>query len=869
MKAFTSLILLGIFTFTFSWKLKAQDLGLQTIYYGPFQGNAIEWLQSSQTQNKIRFSYRNQDLKAVKKYTIADSIRIETMLSIICADMALQYRYLGNGIVILQPLGKSKGMVLSGFIRDSESFNPLPSAAVIHAGTGKTVYSNEDGYFIMNIDLDTGKVLFQYLGYEPFLFEILKPRDKFLNIYLKPGVSLSEAVITGKKDSTFFRQHGHYAVFNDEVRRKLPSLLGNADALNNIGLLPGIHSLRDISPGIIVRGGGPDQNLILLDGVPIYNPSHLFGLVSVIDGSLMQTMSIYKDAFPANFGGRLSSVMDVRTRNGNMNSYKSRINASMLMMGAEIEGPIIKGKSSFLLSARRSYSDLWLNAIRRTNLLRDFETEPGYFFFDINFKYIHHFNPHSFLNVSFHSGSDRGGIKNNFESKDSNQLKESSSFKMRWTNQVGQIKWTYAPGSKSIHQFSAFFTDYQVRYNDYYRSEITLNQKLSSTTYNLEYISGIRDIGLKTESTIQFNERHHIMFGATGTAHAFRPGTNKYFFENSDQISIDTFNGIPDINSLELNLFVSHVYRPVKKIKLETGLHQALYFLDQKQLKALQPRFSSEFQLTKNIQWLMDASRMVQFIHLLPNNNLGLPFDIWLPVTGNLKPFSSWQFSTGSAIKFNKWEYQTDLFYKKQTDLLEFREGANIILASGNWEKELTAGNGIAKGWEQMIRYQDKKNAFWLSYTLSKSDRIFEQINGGELFPYKYDRRHQFTLVASRTFNKYWHGSINWMYLSGNPVTIPEYQYVVDLEGNTYPIELLGKRNNYRMPAYHRLDISFNKTKEKKWGQVMWDFGVFNLYNHYNPYYLYFGYAENGERVLKLRSLLPAIPSVSFTAIFK
>lgn len=869
MKAFVSFLFLFLCFIGFSQNLQAQDYPLKAYYYGPFKGSAIEWLESSSIQNKVRYNFRNQDLKSNQKYSVIDSIKIEDMIKQICFDLKLNYKYLGNSIVVLQAVHKSKGMVLSGFVRDNESYDVLPSALLLDIHTGKTVFADEEGHFIMHLDFDTGSVLFVYSGYEPFLFKIRKPGDKVLNVYLNPGVSLGEAVITGKKDTVFFRQYGQYFVFNDEIRSKLPSLLGNSDALNNIGFLPGIHSMRDISPGIIVRGGGPDQNLMLIDGVPNYNPSHLFGLVSVLDGSMLQSMKVYKDAFPANYGGRLSSVMDVKTRNGNMSSYRGKANLSVLMIGAEIEGPIIKGKSSFLLSARRSYSDLWLNGIRKTGLLQGFETEPGYFFFDINFKCLHHFNPHSFIQVSMYSGSDQGGVRNNLEIKDSNGLKELSSFKLRWNSNTGQVKWTFAPKSKSLHHVSAFFTDYQVRYNDYYRSEIILNQKTVATTYNLEYLSGIRDIGLRSESNFQLNEKNHLSSGAVAILHQFEPGRNSYFFENSDKISIDTFNGIPDIQSVEINLFASHKYKPEKNVVLEAGLHQAFYLFQQKQLKALQPRFASEIKLGKNVSWLLDCSRMVQFIHLVPNNNLGLPFDIWLPVTGNLKPFSSWQASSGFFVHLNKWEYHVDVYLKKQTELLELRDGANIILASGNWEKELTAGNGQTQGVEQMIRYQDKKNTLWLSYALSKSDRSFSEINGGEIFPFKYDRRHQITFVATRAFSQKWNGSLNWVYLSGNPVTIPENQYVIDLEGNTYPIELLGQRNNYRMQAYHRLDVSFNKTITKKWGHVVWDFGVFNAYNQYNPYYLYFGYAENGERVLKLRSLLPVLPSVSFSAQFK
>lgn len=834
------------------------------------KADARELIQLVERQSGLKINYRSQDLRNLGRFQLPDSIWVSDAISILCRAAELEVKVLSQNQIVLVKVKKKASRSLSGFIRDSESGIPLPGAYIVDLKTGKTVYANEEGFYHLHVNDDSIFLQIFFSGYTSNYIRQGLEKSRVLNIALNPGVLLKEAVVEARRDSQLFIQHDHFTVLSNQTQKRLPALLGQNDALNHIGLLPGIHSLRDIHPGWIVRGGGPDQNMILMDGVLIYNPTHLFGLISVIDGEIMQSMRVYKDAFPAGYAGRLSSVLDVKLRNGHLNKLKFTTSLGLLSMGLVIEGPIKKGKSSFLISSRRSITDLWLIGLQSPiENYSGINANPGFFFYDVNLKLNHQFNAHSYLQLSAYTGADRGGVKTSIEVADSTNLTEITNFRTVWQSHHANLKWVYHPKSRILHQSNLYISDYSSSFRDFYQSTQIVQQKNSELLYELRYSNGIRDLGFKYEAQLELNQKSQLRWGFWGVQHRFNPGTNRYVFQRSGQDPVDTSSSFRNVQATELNVFISHNLQIKRRWKLEYGVHQSFYRIGEKWYGAPQPRLASSFMILPGLIWLADISRMVQFIHLLPNNNLGLPFDVWLPVTEKLKPFNSFQVSTGMKGKYKNWELNLDVYQKWQSQLLEFKDGANLIFSSENWENELESGNGLIRGAEIMIGHQNKKHKFWVSYALSKSERIFEKINDGEAFPYKYDRRHQFTLAFSRNLSKNSNINCNWVYLSGNPVTIPEIQYVIDLEGNTYPVELIGKRNNYRMPAYHRLDISYNRSYEKKYGIWNLDFGVYNLYNQMNPYFLYFGYNSNAERSLRQRSLLPILPSFQIKYQFK
>lgn len=831
------------------------------------KGNSYEVFNCIEKQIHVDFSYRISDDYGKNIFFTPDSCTLQEALTIIKSQLQVDFKVVGTETILLLPMSKEKReMIISGFVSDDESAIRLPGAIIKNPKTGKMTVTNDDGYFNFRLEADTATLLISYVGYQTTFLKIEKPKSHLFNIFLKPGTMLKEAMVFANRDSVYINQLTQYTDLRDELQRKLPFILGRGDLLNSVGLIPGVYSVRDVSPGLFVRGGGPDQNLILLDGVSVYNATHLFGLVSIFDSDVIQTAHLYKDAFPANFGGRLSSVLDLKTRSGNSKKFKLKTNAGLLAAGFAVEGPIIKDKFSFLVSARRSYTDL---LIRNYNKLiqNDASATPAYYFYDINAKLHFRFNGHSYATLSLFSGADRGSVQNRVSLSDSTKLSEISRSTISWNTNNAVFKWCYTPKGSVFNTFSISYNRYQLKFNDAFSVSHVKPQE-QSLSYNFSYLSGIEDFGLKNET--DFNLGNHLKFktGFNALVHNFQPGRNTYNYQNNKVINIDTSSGVPFIRSSELQLFIQSDYT-FKKFNVNCGIQHAVYYVDNKFYQALQPRLSLNYKLSKYISLMADANRMVQFIHLLPNNNLGIPYDIWLPVAQGLKPLLSDQISVGLLARRGAWSYYSDIYFKQQSNLLEFKDGANIVYASENWASELTAGKGKVRGWEQLIKYNHEKWIFLGSYALSKADRTFSAINNGKVFPFKYDRRHQISAAIVWQKSDKWTFSATWFFLSGNPVTIAEDKYLLNLEGQPVNVELISTRNNFRMPDYHRLDLAAIRKVSTKKFDAFWNFGLYNAYNHQNPYFLFFGYSKEGKYVLKQRSLLPVLPTFSFNISWK
>jgi hypothetical protein len=452
---------------------------------------------------------------------------------------------------------------------------------------------------------------------------------------------------------------------------------------------------------------------------------------------------------------------------------------------------------------------------------------------------------------------------------DQSNLRENSVAGLNWANTNAVIRWNYAPGKGQFNNISVFYTRYQLRFSDQYSFSKQDKGIEVSNEYRFVYKSGISDFGLKDEFDILLNEKNTLKLGGAVTRHHFNPGDNSYSYQSNGIANLDTVSGFEDIVSHDVSIFAQHIYSLKNRWNVQSGIRHSYYFIGNKIWQAFQPRLAVAYKLSKRFQILADAARMAQFIHLLPNNNLGLPNDVWFPVTEKLHPFISNQSSLGVKFLSGSWTITSEVYYKQFKDLIEFRNGANLVLSSSNWEREVVKGDGRAFGWEQLIRYKKNKLSAWVAYTLSKSERLFEDINNGRWFPYKYDHRHQVSLAGVYQINDHLSVSAAWIYLSGNPVTIPESRYFIEIEGKPVPVEILGPRNNYRMPDYHRLDLGCSYAKKKKWGESIWTFSIYNAYNQMNPYYLYFGFNQDGQRVLRQRSLLPVIPSCTYTLRLK
>jgi hypothetical protein len=629
--------------------------------------------------------------------------------------------------------------------------------------------------------------------------------------------------------------------------------------LKVLQLLPGVKSGGEGSSGLYVRGGGPDQNLILLDGAPIYNASHLFGFFSTFNADAIKNVELTKGGFPARYGGRLSSVIDINMKEGNMRKYNVEGSVGFIASKILIEGPIFKDKTSFLFTARRTYLDLLLGPIIGAATIGG--GSGGYYFYDLNLKVNHKFSDKDKLFLSLYKGLD-----NFYFSTGAATGETSYGGYIKWGNAIGSARWNHVFNSQLFCTTGLAYTQYLFGLGQ------ELKDLKNDTKESANYFSGINDWAGKINFDYMPNPNHNVKFGTNYIYHTFKTGAEQYKTSGFDR-NIDSISGNPDIFATELNLYAEDDWRINPKLKINVGIHAAGFLVQNSFYKSLQPRFTGRYLLPNN--WSVKASyaSMMQFIHLLSNSNVGLPTDLWVPATKLIKPQQSYQGAFGFAKSFknNAFEFSAEGYYKEMKNIIDYLDGANFIGGSNDWEKKVAQGIGWSYGAEFLIQKKKGKLNGWIGYTLSWTNRQFTQINEGKIYPYKYDRRHDISIVAIYKLSNKLDVSSTWVYGTGNAISLPlqSYAAVVDPGSSlNNEVQYYGGKNNYRMAPYSRMDVSVNKHKKKKWGRVTWSFGVYNLYNRQNPYFLYFARNDFGVQQLKQVSLFRLIPSISYSFKF-
>ncbi|HIP37559.1 MAG TPA: TonB-dependent receptor [Crocinitomix sp.] len=673
----------------------------------------------------------------------------------------------------------------------------------------------------------------------------------------------------------------------DKVK-SLPVLLGETDIIKTAQLMPGIQSGSEGSSGMYVRGGGPDQNLILLDGVPIYNANHLFGFFSVFNADAINSVKIIKGGFPARYGGRLSSVIDIRMNEGNMNEYHGEGSIGIISSKFMLSGPILKGKTSFMISVRRTYIDLLMRPIISSinQSSSNYKAGGGYFFYDINGKINHTINKKNHLYFSAYTGKDKFYIKDEYKFYDYDSLKyryNTTDGKIQWGNQIFALRWNHQYGPKLFSNLTLHYSNYKF-VTGFEDTEFIDGKKDSPIYFNsFEYLSGIQDWGGKLDFYYYPNPKHKIIFGIGDTYHTFSPGIATSVFQTGSAISDTTF-GSSKTYSHEFYGYIEDDYSITKKLSVNYGLHFSNLYVNQTYRKSLQPRIAANYILDENSSVKLSYSSMTQFLHLLSNTSVGLPTDFWVPATDKTPPQRGHQIAAGYTRDLGKgYNISFEGYYKIMKDIIAYKEGASFLTVGKDWQKIVEIGRGWSYGAELLFEKKIGKITGWLGYTLSWTWRQFDNINFGEPYPFKYDRRHDISLALTYDINDHIDLGVVWVYGTGNAVTLPIQQYQELVEpysannygyywGNT-AVQYYEKKNDFRMPAYHRLDIGVNIHKKKKWGEATWSYGLYNAYNRQNPFYIEYGYLQNDfspnpQKVLKQRSLFPIIPSISYSFKF-
>lgn len=764
----------------------------------------------------------------------------------------------------------SQEYTIHGYIQDSESKEKLLGVNVYETDQFTGTTTNNFGFYSLTLPAGKHTIVYSFVGFQSDTLEVSLNSDTTITINLKNSLTLSEFELVATEQEKV-NETTQMSTIKVPIRmvEKLPVFLGEKDIIKTLQLLPGVQSGSEGSSGLYVRGGGPDQNLLLLDGVPIYNASHLFGFFSTFTPEAVNSVSLTKGGFPARYGGRLSSVIDVRLKDGNQTEFKGEATLGLVSSKLTLEGPLKKDKSSFIISARRTYIDLLAKPIIKASSPPGTNQDVGYYFYDLTAKVNYTLNKNNRLFVSGYLGNDKAysNIDEQWQ-QGGDDFGSSINADLEWGNRILAVRWNSILNKKLFANTTLTYS----KYNFYIDNQFTenINQE-SISDFGINYNSYIQDYTLKVDLDYIPNTKHYLKMGIGDTYHTFLPGVTS-FNQSTDTLDFDTTLGAKNTKAHELYVYLEDDFKVNHRIKTNLGLHISSFILSNDAYFSVQPRFSALYKLNETSSLKASFSTMAQYVHLLTNSTVGLPTDLWVPSTENVTPQRSMQVALGYARTIGtKYEFTAETYYKAMDGLMEYKEGATFFGNNEQWDNKVLQGKGESYGLELFLQKKTGKTTGWIGYTLAWANRTFEELNFGNTYPYKYDRRHDLSIAITHQINEKWDVGAVFVYGTGNSISLATTQFNAFSNFSWWggqQVEYFKERNGYRAPNYNRLDIGFNNTKTTKWGERIWSYGVYNAYSRLNPFYLYWGNDINGNRELYQVSLFPIIPSISFTAKF-
>lgn len=796
-----------------------------------------------------------------------------------------KYKIVGNQIVIvIDEYSQSEEMItISGYLTDGQSGESLIATNVFLYDKSAGTTTNEYGFYSLTVPKGTQRIYYSYLGYDVDIKEISLTRDTTISVEMKPSALLNEVLIL--ENSTIKIEETAASIVEIPLDRLngIVSVAGESDIMRVVQNQAGVNSGADGFGGLSVRGGSVGQNLILMDGIQIYNPSHALGIFSVFNSNVIKSATLYKSGFPARFGSRMSSVLDIWTREGSKEKIGGEFTIGLLAAKATIEGPIIKDKASFLFSYRRTYWDVWQDLL--SNQLTNSSGgnfNVKYFFSDFNGKVNFKLGKKSSIYLSYYSGEDV------YTSDNSTSIPGSSSVFVNenqtdwdWGNEMAVIRFSHQLSKKAFLKSALYLTNYNFdTFELSSTQEIQDSNLLGSEFLSGLYSSNIQDQGFNLDFDILPNSKNTIKLGTNIIRHRFRPGLLatsdlENLFEMADEItkeSLSTELNNPEVNGNEFQFYIEDNIRPNQNHSINLGFHQSIIQSEGKTFFLPQPRLAYLYNKNK-LTFKTSLSFVSQYIHLITNSGLGLPVDVWLPSTETLAPQKGWLASAGMSLKGEKgYEIGSEIFYKEMWDLLSFADGEITDINQGKeWEESVPVGTGNAYGIESFFNKNTGRTTWSMNYTYSFAWRQFDELNGGERFRFRYDRRHNFKFAFLHKISANSEFTLNWSYASGNVVTWPTgVKEIRDDNGGTFEVLIYDKKNNLQLPNYHRLDLGFNFYSNYKKGRMKLSLGIFNLYNRMNPFYVDVRKAGSDPIIFDpvQFTLLPVLPSLTISYIF-
>lgn len=838
-----------------------------------------------QRQTGMIFSYESSVISEFKKVSFsAQDESFTYSLKRLFSSLPLNYRIVGQYVIVKR---KPRMFTISGFVRDSASYESLISATLFDRLSGRGTISNNYGFYSITLPLGEVILRISFVGYEPKSIYINLARDTMIDVALKSAIRIGEIIITGLEphSEVLSSRPGVVNIPKNKVTT-FPALLGEADIVKTLQRLPGTTMGTEGMTGLYVRGGDADENLYLLDGNPVYHTNHVLGFFSAFNPDAIKSTTFYKESFPAEYGGRLSSVIDVRTDDGDRKEYHGNLSIGLLAARANFEGPIIKDRSSFNVSFRRSWMDLitW-PVLMSLNKDADRKIHGYYNFYDVNAKVNYSFSDRSMAYVSFYTGSD-----NYLDGEDSDDpYGADRTFRWRWGNLITSAGWNYVLSKKVFVAFTGGYTRYRsniLQKRDAYVSTID-EQHPQSYFQEGHSSSSMQDMSLRASFDYRPNAMHRIRFGGDYLFHNFRPEQSYMDTWYKDSVVSQKTNTV-FTNSLihghEVSAFFEDEMRLTNRLRANIGARYTLFHVQRETYQSLQPRISARYMILRNLSAKISYSKMNQYIHLLSNSFVSQPTDIWVPVTERIGPMNSHQFTGGLYYRWKSIDFSVEGYYKRLNNLVDYKDNGLALASFSGWEDRVGLGKGRAYGMELMAKKSMGRLSGWLAYTLSWSDRWFPDgsVNKGRRFPAKYDNRHKIDIVATYKLSRKVELTSAWMYASGNHLTIMDQQYYAAVSqsdngfyGNVYdPYGYsASSRNNYQLAPYHRLDLGANFYKYRKKGRIsIWNVCICNVYMRPNPFMVSPVYYRNvdGKQYVKLQEtiLFRCFPSVSYTYKF-
>jgi hypothetical protein len=765
--------------------------------------------------------------------------------------------------------GAQNKFTLNGYIKDSTNGESIIGATV--SVNGKSITSNQYGFFSITLEEGEYDVLVSHVSYLAQAFRISLHNNVQQTIFLLPrSAALTEVVVYSKRRDANVRsaQMGKVDLSVNQIKN-IPAFLGEVDILKTIQLMPGVRNAGEGNAGFYVRGGGPDQNLILLDDAVVYNTGHLFGFFSIFNSDAIKNVSLIKGGMPAQYGGRLSSVLDVSMKEGNTNKFQTEGGIGLIASRLSVQGPIKKDKASFIVSARRTYIDALVKPLvkKSSNFYGS-----GYYFYDMNAKINYQFSDKDHLYLSGYFGRDVFTFRNAEQSFKAN---------IPWGNSTATLRWNHVFNPKLFANATVVYNDYHFKFG------------AAQNNFEVNLSSGIKDGNAKIDFDYYPSGRHKLKFGGLLTYHKFIPNVTsgrqdsivfkpvtegskfaleKALYIQDDWDISDKFKmnyGVRLSSFSQIGPYTKYV-RDANQNKLDSTVYRR--FDNIKTYTGLEPRLTLRYGLNSTTSIKGSVTRNLQFIHLVSNAGTTLPTDLWVPSTFRVKPQLSWLYAAGVFKNFKNNEYETsvEVYYKDMRNQIEYAEGYTPSLKDP--EEDFVFGKGWSYGAEFFVNKVRGKFTGWFGYTLSWTWRKFPDLNAGEKYPAKYDRRHDLSVVGTYELNKKWKFGAVFVYGTGNATSLPERFYIL----NGVLTQEFSGINEYRLGSYHRMDLSATltpkKRKNKKF-ESFWVFSVYNVYNHLNPYFIYFDQTGNpysGNLQIEARqvSLFPVLPAVTWNFKF-